>query len=92
MKFLISIFFIITLLTSEKEVKGKVYDEYIETIEGVTIEFNNHKITTDAEGNFSLDGIEQFPIKVKFSKEGFESKEVEVEEQADDLEIVLMEL
>lgn len=90
MKFLISIFFIVNLLTNE--VKGKVYDEYIETIEGVVVEFNGKKISTNADGSFSLEGIDKFPVKVKFSKEGFESKEIQVEEQVNDLEIVLMEL
>lgn len=91
MKFLISIFFI-TLLASEITVKGTVYDEYIETIEGVTIEFNGKKVTTDAEGNFSLEGIDNFPVKVLFSKEGYESKEIELKEQNVGLEVVLKEL
>lgn len=92
MKFLLSIFFATIFFTSEITVKGTVYDEYVETIEGVTVECNGKKIKTSAEGSFSIEGIEKLPIKIVFSKEGYENREIEVKGQDEELEVVLTEL
>lgn len=86
------ILFTISGFTTANKVSGTVYDNYIEVIENVTVEIGDKKTLTDAEGNFTLEIDGGYPLKIKFSKEGYETKELELKEAKDKLEVVLEEL
>lgn len=86
------ILFIISGFSVTNKVSGTVYDNYIEALENVTVEIGDKKTLTDAEGNFSLEVDGSYPLKIKFSKEGYEAKEIEIQDLKSKLEVVLEEL
>lgn len=85
-------FFIFSGFTAVKKVSGTVYDDYIEAIEKVTVKIDDKQVFTDEQGYFSLETDKDYPFTLEFSKEGYETKVIELKEPSDDLEVVLVEL
>ena len=77
----------------ETEITGKVIDVYGEPLVGVNIKVKDRIIgtSTDADGNFSLSVTQSPPLTLIFSIVGFQSKEVEITENNQVVEVTLEE-
>lgn len=75
------------------EITGKVVDVYGEPLVGVNIKVKNRIVgtSTDADGNFQLSVTQAPPLTLIFSIIGFQSKEVEITENNQAVEVTLEE-
>lgn len=75
------------------EITGKVVDVYGEPLVGVNIKVKDRIVgtSTDADGNFQLSVTQAPPLTLIFSIIGFQSKEVEITENNQAVEVTLEE-
>lgn len=74
-------------------VTGVVYDNFLDPIENVSVKAGTKEVKTDVDGNFTITTEEPLPLKIVFSKEGYEAKNITVTTESDkEIEIVLEEL
>lgn len=92
-KFLLVVLIPIFLSVSnvKSHIEGVIFDNYIEPVEGALVKVADAETKTDAEGNFVLDTDSPLPIKITFSKEGYETKEIELKDTSKKLKVVLEE-
>lgn len=89
--FAVVVLLISSFTTAKTTIKGTVYDNYVEVLENATIKLEDNEVKTNADGYFSLETEKTYPLTIEVSKEGYETKKVEITEPDEELEIVLAE-
>ncbi len=81
----------LSLSSTKSHIEGAVFDNYIEPVEGALVKIIDKETKTDADGHFNLDTDSPLPIKITFSKEGYETKEIELKDATKKVKVVLEE-
>ncbi|WP_162288542.1 TonB-dependent receptor [Tenacibaculum jejuense] len=78
-------------LFAQTEVKGLVFDEYLEPFPGATVKTSEGKTTSsNFDGEFVIK-VKKFPVTITVSLVGYQTENIQVTSADDDLNVILKE-
>ncbi len=78
-------------LLAQTEVKGLVFDEYLEPFPGATVKTSEGKSTTsNFDGEFVVN-VKKFPVTITVTLLGYQTETIQISSPDDDLNIILKE-
>ncbi len=92
-KKILTVFLIIcgASISAQVSMSGKIYDEYLEPFPSALIAFGNQTVSSEFDGSFTLKGVAKFPFKIKVTALGYQSEEIDVLNEDQELNIILKE-
>lgn len=91
-KLQIAIFLLCNLACfAQVTIKGKVFNEYLEPFSNAKIYIGNTEVISDLEGKFIIKTKKEYPINVFFSAFGYQTENVKILDNNEEINVILKE-